>query len=89
MPPKPPVFRLHARENSDRRGYTRRWNRASKRFLAGKFCVHCEAAGRVRLATETDHIVPHNGNLVLFWDPENWQPLCKSCHSVKTARENS
>ena len=27
-----------------------------------------------------DHIKPHKGDLNLFWDQDNWQPLCKSCH---------
>ena len=25
----------------------------------------------------------------LFWDTDNWQPLCKQCHSAKTAREKN
>ena len=24
----------------------------------------------------------------LFWDRDNWQPLCKQCHDKKTARED-
>ncbi|WP_232338165.1 MULTISPECIES: HNH endonuclease [Bordetella] len=24
----------------------------------------------------------------LFWDTSNWQGLCWSCHSIKTARED-
>jgi 5-methylcytosine-specific restriction protein A len=27
-----------------------------------------------------DHIIPHKGDLRLFWDPENVQTLCKPCH---------
>lgn len=44
----------------------------------------CEICGRP--ATDLDHIVPHRGNLKLFWDQKNWQALCHSCHSKKTKR---
>ena len=40
----------------------------------------CDAKGIVRLADLTDHIRPHKGDQRLFWDAENWQPLCRSCH---------
>ena len=40
------------------------------------------------MAKEVDHIIPHKGNMKLFWDSDNnWSPLCKSCHSKKTAKE--
>jgi 5-methylcytosine-specific restriction protein A len=26
--------------------------------------------------------------MALFWDQSNWQPLCHTCHSKKTARED-
>ena len=73
------------RENSHRRGYDRQWNKISKRYLAAHpFCVHCAKAGRETLATEVDHIIPFRGNRDLKLDPENWQALCKVCHSKKT-----
>ena len=34
-----------------------------------------------------DHIIPHKGNLELFWDEDNLQALCKPCHDRKTAKE--
>jgi len=34
-----------------------------------------------------DHIIPHKGNQKLFWDPQNWQTLCKAHHDEKTRRE--
>lgn len=41
-------------------------------------------------ATVVDHIVPHGGDLKLFWDVKNWQPLCKKCHdSMKQRLEKS
>lgn len=27
-----------------------------------------------------DHKVPHKGDQVLFWDHDNWQPVCFDCH---------
>jgi 5-methylcytosine-specific restriction protein A len=32
-----------------------------------------------------DHIVPHRGDLTVFWDRSRWQALCASCHGRKTA----
>jgi 5-methylcytosine-specific restriction enzyme A len=49
--------------------------------------VPCQAAGRLAAATVVDHIVPHRGDPVLFWDEGNWQSQCKPCHDAKTARE--
>jgi len=40
-------------------------------------------------AVVVDHIIPHRGDLALFWDEKNnWQALCHRCHSRKTARED-
>lgn len=36
-------------------------------------------------ATTADHVIPHRGNLELFYDVDNLQSLCHSCHSRKTA----
>jgi hypothetical protein len=38
------------------------------------------AKGKVAAAKIVDHVIPHKGNLKLFWDRANWQPLCKACH---------
>ena len=60
---------------------TQRWKRARRLFLAEHpICSMCQAAGRVRLATVVDHIVPHRGDAELFFDEGNWSPLCKPCH---------
>jgi 5-methylcytosine-specific restriction protein A len=40
------------------------------------------------VATVSDHIKPHRGSALLFWDAHNLQSLCASCHSsVKQAEE--
>ncbi len=85
---RPSVYE-RKRESSSKRLYGSRWQRARKIFLAEEspLCVVCKELGIVELATEVDHIIPHRGNLELFWDRDNWQPLCKTHHSQKTARE--
>ena len=69
-----------------------RWARARAAFLASNpYCVHClehPAAPSLVAARHVDHIRPHRGDVDLFWDQTNWQPLCASCHSRKTAQEN-
>lgn len=61
-----------------------KYRKARSRFMSeNPYCVEC---GKV--ATDLDHIKPHKGNMKLFWDKSNWQPLCKACHSRKTASED-
>ena len=76
---------INDRESAFERGYNSRWQKASKRFLARQpFCTECEKIGQLTPATVVDHIMPHRGDKVLFWDENNWQPLCKKCHDRKT-----
>ena len=76
------------RENAHQRGYDRRWAKARAVFLAREpLCRRCLGRGVLTKATEVDHVVPHRGDLSLFWNRANWQPLCKPCHSTKTAGE--
>lgn len=80
---------LNNRASAKERGYDSRWRKASKRFLkVNPLCKHCEAAGKLVKAEVVDHIIPHRGNKVLFWDESNWQPLCKQCHDKKTMTED-
>ena len=51
-------------------------------------CIECHRTGRSEAATVVDHIVPHKGDQVMFWDQRNWQPMCKMHHDVKTATED-
>lgn len=76
-------------KSSTQRGYGYKWQQARAGYLAkNPLCVHCQAAGRVEEATEVDHVIPHRGDMTLFWDQANWQALCKPCHSTKTASED-
>ncbi len=69
--------------------HTPRWRKARKAYLnKHPLCVMCEKRGLTVAATVVDHKKPHKGNLELFWDEDNWQPLCKQCHdSVKKMQE--
>lgn len=71
------------------RGYDNRWLKASKQFIKGKVCVNCEKNGVYKMSECTDHKIPVSGpDDPLFWDKTNWNPLCKNCHSEKTAKED-
>ncbi len=72
------------RESAHGRGYTSRWRRYSKNRR--KYHPLCERCGHP--AQVTDHIIPHKGDMVLFWDGSNHQSLCKKCHDTKTAKED-
>lgn len=64
---------------------TSRWKKMSRDFLK-KYTV-CFVCGRK--SEIADHIVPHRGNLELFFNEENLQPMCWKCHSRKTFKENN
>ena len=67
------------------RGYDGRWRKVRIAFLQrNPLCVECMRKGVLTPATVVDHIIPHRGDMSLFWDEENWQPLCKNCHDRKT-----
>lgn len=68
-----------------------------------QFCVKCKARGllnpgtmrldgtletnRRRVGLRVDHIVPHKGDQRLFWNQDNWQPLCADDHDIVKQRE--
>ena len=63
-------------------GYTNEWLRAAADFRKRHpLCAMCLKRGKVRPCQCVDHIVPHEGDPVLFWDEDNWQSLCNRCHN--------
>lgn len=64
---------------------TARWRQTSKDFLK-KYpaCFICGKPAKI-----ADHIIPHRGDVTLFYDSNNLQPMCWSCHSKKTFVENN
>lgn len=80
------------RLSPSRRGYTAAWYRVTALWREAdksrQWCVECLKQGIYEPGPITDHIIPHRGDQKLFWDPTNWQSLCRHCHSAKTARED-
>ncbi len=77
--------RIDNRPSSAQRGYDARWRSARELFLANEpLCRNCMLQNIITGADVVDHIIPHRGDQELFWDQTNWQPLCYSCHSIKT-----
>lgn len=69
------------------RGYGHKWRQARDGWLRKHpLCAMCQRRGQVTPATVVDHIVPHRGDMALFWDRDNWQSLCKPCHDIDKAR---
>lgn len=65
--------------------HSARWLALRLRVLLEQpLCAVCDLAGLVVASAEVDHVIPHRGDLRLFWDRANLQGLCKPCHSRKT-----
>jgi 5-methylcytosine-specific restriction protein A len=68
--------------------YDHRWRKARAAFLAEHpLCRYCEEAGKLAPATVVDHVIPHKGNEELFWNVDNWAPLCATHHNASKQRE--
>ena len=81
-----------ARLSSNERGYTGAWRKARAGWLRKHPLCQCpdcdDGRKRMTLASVVDHIIPHKGDMTLFWDSENnWQSMSAVCHNRKTARE--
>ena len=77
-----------ANQSRHARGYDSVWTRYAKLYLKqNPLCRMCEQASRTTLASLVDHIIPLRLRPDLRLDPANLQPLCRSCHAVKTAAE--
>ena len=72
------------------RGYTQNWVRYTKIYrMNHPLCVICQREGRLTPSQHVDHIVAVSGrDDPMFWEPNNHQALCASCHSKKTATED-
>jgi 5-methylcytosine-specific restriction protein A len=56
----------------------KRWRVAYRN--ANPLCRMCLERGYVAQTFAVDHIIPHKGDMSLFWNPDNLQPLCRDCH---------
>lgn len=75
------------RGTSAQRGYDARWRKLREAQLSREpLCARCREEGWVVAATDVDHIVPRRqGGSDSF---DNFESLCHSHHSEKTARES-
>ena len=75
--------RVKVEGTASERGYDWAWSKVSKYVRTSEpICRHCKNA----LATMVDHITPlKQGGARLALN--NLQPLCHSCHAIKTAKE--
>ena len=79
---------MDKRASAAQRGYGGRWQRYRKRYLeANPLCVMHQRLGQTVAAIVVDHIKPHRGDHKLFWNPDNHQSLCKSCHDRHKQRQ--
>ena len=61
---------------------TKRWRTIRAIVLSEEpTCRMCKRLGKITPADTVDHIKPHKGDLQLFYDRDNLQALCASCHS--------
>lgn len=68
------------------RGYDREWRKVRAAVLrAEPWCRHHAARGERVEATEVDHIDGNSRNNATA----NLRPLCKACHSRRTARDQA
>ena len=80
---------MHQRLSPHKRGYGKRWQAFRLVFLRqNPLCAYCLRFGKTTPATVVDHIIPHRGDMALFWREGNHMSLCKHCHdSTKQAEE--
>lgn len=66
---------------------TKEWKAKRAEQLAREpYCRACAEEGRVTPASVCDHVEPHRGDPVKFWQGET-QSLCKPCHDGAKQRE--
>jgi 5-methylcytosine-specific restriction enzyme A len=67
--------------------YGRNWKARAKAFKAqNPLCIECLKEGKIVPVYGVDHIIPHRGNVDLYWDETNWQSLCQHHLNAKTGR---
>jgi 5-methylcytosine-specific restriction protein A len=65
-----------------------RWKRlAAHHRRVEPVCRMCRADGITMAVEVIDHVIPHRGNLNLFFDSNNLQALCSHHHSGAKQRE--
>jgi 5-methylcytosine-specific restriction endonuclease McrA len=70
------------KRTSGARGYTYEWQRYRAQYLAEHPMCRIKGKGCEIAASVVDHIKPHRGDMVLFWDQTNHQAACAHCHNA-------
>jgi hypothetical protein len=67
-----------------------RWRKRARLQLAEHpLCAICLQSGKIEAAQVCDHVIPHRGDVNLFWTGE-LRSVCWSCHSsIKQSLEQS
>lgn len=64
------------------RGYTSRWDAASRGHRHHHpLCTYCALVDEVKAADLTDHLYPHRGDQDVFWNRAYWVSSCNDCHN--------
>lgn len=97
MPVRPPMHRpiradrpgrMPEKDPDHGRHYGRDWRRLRLSFLQRHpLCRFCQDRGLFVEATEVDHIAPIVVAPHRRLDETNLRPLCKPCHSARTAAD--
>jgi 5-methylcytosine-specific restriction protein A len=70
----------YERLSSTARGYNARWRRFRLHYLReNPLCVRCLKDSKSVPASVVDHVEPHKGDMVKFWEGP-FQALCTTCH---------
>lgn len=76
------------RKERHRLYHTARWKDLRKKVLwEEKQCRRCEKRGVFSVPDTVNHIKPHRGDPVLFFDRENLEAVCAQCHGGLIQRE--
>lgn len=70
---------------------TARWQRLawSVKVRDAFTCQRCGLMSVAKFALAVDHVIPHRGNEMLFWDEGNLSTLCAPCHNGAKQREEA
>lgn len=72
------------RGTAAKRGYDSRRRKARIGFLRKHpLCVYCFTKGLIVEANVVDHITPHKGDKVLFWDRSNWHLYVRGAMTLR------
>lgn len=98
----PPIIRTQSGDETQRSRFrdatqpwrqwykTARWQKLRWSILVRDLftCQMCRKVEAITSLLVADHKTPHRGDERLFWDEQNLQCLCKSCHdSTKQSEE--